>query len=306
MTDPIQIRMGGYGPPDTTHSRALKMIGDRLVAELGDAVDIKYIWNVMDFGYKGEDVLWMVEHGILTLAYQSTSYLTSRVPELGLVDLPFLFDDLDQARSAMDGRLGRYLTDRIEARIGFRMLGYLENGYRHVSNRLRPVRAPADLAGMRIRMLPSEVHCRTFELLGAIPVPCDLKRALDDIASGAVDAQENPLANTVTYGVHTLHRYHTLTSHFYLSRGIYANRAAVDSWPAELRDAMRAAAREAVDHQRTLAVEEEVIARRAIERAGCDIVELSARERDTFVQAVLPLHDAARKRYGEAVFALAR
>ena len=81
-TGPIQIRMGGYGPPTTTHSRALKMIGDRLAAELGDEVDIKYVWNVMDLGYKGEDVLWMVEHGILTLAYQSTSYLTSRVPEL--------------------------------------------------------------------------------------------------------------------------------------------------------------------------------------------------------------------------------
>jgi hypothetical protein len=81
-TDPIQIRMGGYGPPTTTHSRALKMIGDRLGAEFGDAVDIKYIWNVMDLGYKGEDVLWMVEHGILTLAYQSASYLTSRTTSL--------------------------------------------------------------------------------------------------------------------------------------------------------------------------------------------------------------------------------
>lgn len=305
-TDPIQVRMGGYGPPTTTHSRALKMIGDRLVAEFGDAVDVKYIWNVMDLGYKGEDVLWMVEHGILTLAYQSTSYLTSRVPELGLVDLPFLFEDLEQARTAMDGKLGQYLTERIEARIAYRMLGYLENGYRHVSNRLRPVRAPADLAGMRIRMLPSEVHCRTFELLGAIPVPCDLKQALADIASGAVDAQENPLANTVTYGVHELHRYHTLTGHFYLSRGIYANRAAVDGWPAELRDAMHAATREAVDRQRRLAVEEESIARQDIEREGCEIVELSARERAAFMQTVRPMHDEARSRFGEAVLALAR
>jgi TRAP-type transport system periplasmic protein len=305
-TDPIQIRMGGYGPPTTTHSRALKMIGDRLSAEFGDAVDIKYIWNVMDLGYKGEDVLWMVEHGILTLAYQSTSYLTSRVPELGFVDLPFLFDDLEQARAAMDGKLGQYLTERIEARIGYRMLGYLENGYRHVSNRLRPIRAPADLSGMRIRMLPSDVHCRTFELLGAIPVPCDLKQALGDIASGAVDAQENPLANTVTYGVHKLHRFHTLTGHFYLSRGIYANRAAVDGWPVELRDAVRAATRDAVEHQRTLAVKEEEIARQAIEREGCEIVALTERERNAFVRTVQPMHEAAREQYGAAVFALAR
>jgi TRAP-type C4-dicarboxylate transport system substrate-binding protein len=159
---------------------------------------------------------------------------------------------------------------------------------------------------MRIRMLPSEVHCRTFELLGAIPVPCDLSQALADIASGAVDAQENPLANTVTYGVHKLHRYHTLTSHFYLSRGIYANRTAVDGWPPALRDAIRTATWEAVDRQRDLAVEEEVIARQAIEREGCEIIELSPRERSAFVQTVSPMHAEAKARFGEKVLALAR
>ncbi len=297
--------MGGYGPPTTTHSRALKLIGDRLEAQFGADVDVKYIWNVMDLGYRGEDVLWMVEDGILTLAYQSTSYLTDRVPELEFADLPFLFRSLEHARSAMDGGFGRYLTERIEARIGYRMLGYLENGYRHLSNRLRPVRNPADLAGMRIRLLPSEMHCRTFELLGAVPVPCDLKIALDAIASGAVDAQENPLANTVTYGVHKLHRYHTLTGHCYLSRGLYANRAATESWPASFRDAMLAATREAVLFQRRLAVEEESVARKTIEDAGCELIELEPAERQQFLHAVSQLHDETRKRFGQRVFALA-
>jgi TRAP-type C4-dicarboxylate transport system substrate-binding protein len=226
------------------------------------------------------------------------------VPELGLVDLPFLFEDLEHARSAFDGRLGEYLSDRIEARSGYRMLGYLENGYRHVSNRLRPVRKPADLAGIRIRTLPSEVHCRTFDLLGAVPVPCDLKDALEAIASGAVDAQENPLANTVTYGVHKLHRYHTLSSHFYLTRGLYVNRTAVGGWPAELRDAVRAATREAIGQQRELAVAEEAIARQAIEQEGCEIVELSAAERHAFARAVRPLHDEARQRFCDAILGL--
>src|SRR5215471_8540800 len=86
-----QIRMGGYGPPTTGFSRALKRIGDRLEAEFGDRVDIKYVWNIMDLGYQAQDILWLVEQGLLTLGYQSSSYLTDRVPELGIVDLPFLF-----------------------------------------------------------------------------------------------------------------------------------------------------------------------------------------------------------------------
>ena len=93
MGDPIQIRMGGYGPASTGFSRSLKRIGDRLSSEFADRVEIKYVWNIMDLGYRAEDILWLVEHGLLTLGYQSSSYLTDRVPELGLVDLPFLFAD---------------------------------------------------------------------------------------------------------------------------------------------------------------------------------------------------------------------
>ena len=201
MSEPIQIRMGGYGPPTTTCSRALKIMGDRLAAEFGKAVDVKYIWNVMDLGYQGGDLLWMAEHGILTLSYQSTSYLADRVPELEFADLPFLFDGLEPARAAMDGKLGAWLSRKIEERIpGYRLLGYFENGYRHISNRLRPVRTLADLKGMRVRLMPGKVHARSFELMGAVPFSLDLKPGLEAIVSGAVDAQENPLANTVDYG----------------------------------------------------------------------------------------------------------
>src|SRR5262249_30510087 len=167
MAHPIQIRMGGYGPPTTGFSRALKLIGDRLVAAFGNRVSVKYVWNIMDLGYRAEDILWLVEHGLLTLGYQSSSYLTAPVPQLGLVDLPFLFKDTGQARAAMDGELGRMLARKIEERVDYRILGFFENGFRQISNRIRPIRTPADLAGLRIRVLPSEVQARTFALLGA-------------------------------------------------------------------------------------------------------------------------------------------
>src|SRR5688572_10740596 len=144
MPNPITIRMGGYGPPTTGFSRALKMIGDALTAQFGDRVDIKYVWNIMDFGYKAEEILWLVESGVLTLGYQSSSYLTDRVPELSFVDLPFLFENNDNARSAMDGALGRRLVQAIESKANFRILGWYENGFRHISNRVRAVPTPAD------------------------------------------------------------------------------------------------------------------------------------------------------------------
>ena len=302
MSTPIQIRMGGYGPPSTGFSKSLKFIGDKLSAQFGDRVDIKYVWNIMDLGYKAEDILWLVENGLLTLGYQSSSYLTDRVPELGFVDLPFLFANNAQARAAMDGALGALLAAKIEAATNFRILGWFENGFRHISNRLRPIHMPADMKDMRIRVLPSEVQKRTFELLGAVAMRMDLTEAIAMIKAGTLDAQENPLANTVTYGVHNFHKFHTLSSHFYISRPIFLHRTAYDAWPADLQHAMRLAITEAVAFQRKLAEQEHAQSRKIIEDAGCEIVEPSSKEHAAFVDAVQPLLADARKLYGEAMF----
>ncbi len=302
MTNQIQIRLGGYGPPTTSFNRALKFIGNRLEGEFGKEIDIKYVWNIMDLGYRGEDILWLVEEGLLTLGYQSSSYLTNRTPELGLVDLPFLMTSNAEARATIDGTLGAYLSQKTEEEFNYRIVGYFENGFRHISNRLRPVRSPADLKDMKIRVLPSDVQARTFELLGATPLKLDLTEAIDGVANGNLDAQENPLANTVTYGVHKYHPYHTLTGHFYISRPIFVNRAQIDGWPDELQAALRSAAKDAVKFQRGLSEQEAIDARREIEDAEGEIIELTEDEHQQFVQAVKPQHDDARKIFGDSMF----
>jgi TRAP-type transport system periplasmic protein len=306
MTAPIQIRMGGYGPATTGFSRALKRIGDRLAATFGDQVEIKYVWNIMDLGYRADDILWLVEHGVLTLGYQSSSYLTDRVPELGLLDLPFLFSRGAMARAAMDGALGEALAGKIEERVNYRIVGWFENGFRHISNRVREVREPASLQGLRIRVLPSEVQARTFALLGAAPMRMDLTEAIEQIKAGSIDAQENPLSNTVTYGVHKFHRFHTLSNHFYISRPIFVNRAAFDAWPSGLQRALRDAAVEAVTFQRSLHEAEEADARKTIEAAGGELAELTPAEHRTFVEAVKPLREEARSTFGDALLDLAK
>jgi TRAP-type transport system periplasmic protein len=304
MGNLITIRMGGYGPPTTSFSRSLKSIGDTLQAAFGDRIDVRYVWNIMDFGYRAEDILWLVEDGVLSLGYQSSSYLTDRVPELGFVDLPFLFDRRDKARAAIDGALGEFLAASIERRVNYRILGWFENGFRQISNRLRPLRMPADLKNMRIRVLPSDVQVRTFELLGATPVRCDLTEAIAGIKAGTLDAQENPFANTVTYGVHKFHHFHTVTNHFYISRPIFLNRTQFDAWPEDLQRAMREAVERAVAFQRGLAIEEDREARAAIEAAGCEITMLTADEHAQFREAVAPLLNDARSTYGETMFGM--
>ncbi len=302
MSEPIKIRMGGYGPPTTGFSKALKFIGDKLMADYGDRLAIDYIFNIMDHGYKAENILSLVENGEITLGYQSSSYLTDRVPELGFVDLPFLFVNNAQARGAMDDALGDFLAKKTEEHVGYRILGWFENGFRHISNRLHPIHLPVDMKGMKIRVLPSEIHRRTFELLGAVAMRMDLTEAIAMIKASTLDAQENPLANTVTYGVHNFHKFHTLSYHFYISRPVFLHRASFDAWPKDLQHTMRKAVAESVAFQRKHAVEEHESSRKVIEAAGCEIVELAPKEHDAFVVAVQPLLADARKMYGDAMF----
>jgi TRAP-type C4-dicarboxylate transport system substrate-binding protein len=304
MKRPIPIRMGGYGPATTSFSRGLKLIGDRLTAAFGDEVDIKYVWNIMDLGYRAEDILWLVEDGLLTVGYQSSSYLTDRVPELGIVDYPFVFQTTPQARAAMDGALGQALARALEEKANYRILGWFENGFRHISNRLRPIRQPADMKGMRIRVLPSKVHERTFELLGAVPLRMDLTEAIAAIKACTLDAQENPFANAVTYGVHKFHHFHSVTNHFYISRPIFFHRPTFDAWPARLQNEMRRAVAAAVAFQRDLARTEDEEARAAIAAQGCEIAELDSAELAIFAAAVQPIYAEARAVYPRDILQL--
>jgi tripartite ATP-independent transporter DctP family solute receptor len=301
---PIRIFMGGYGPPTTGFSLALKKIGDRVTAKFRGDVDVKYVYNILDLGYRGEDILWLVESGVLTLGYQSSSYLTERVPDLGIADLPFLFPDAATARNAMDGRLGHLLAEKTEAGMNYRILGWFENGFRHVSNKVRPVRMPADMKGLTIRVLPSKVQARTFELLGAVPKIMDLTEAIAAVKAGTLDAQENPFFNTVTYGVHNFHRFHTATNHFYLSRPIFFHRPSFDAWPRELQEEMRAAVKDAVAFQRELHLKEEEDAQADIRKAGGEILELTPQQHKAFVDAVTPIYGEARAEYSRDLLSL--
>jgi len=298
--EPIRIVMGGYGPSSTSFSQALKIIGDRLEARFGDDVEIRYVYNVSDLGYRGGgDLTRLVNSGALALAYRT---MAQGIPALELAALPFVFSDLESARFAMDGALGRAAIETIEAQTEFRILGFFENGFRHVSNNVRPVHMPEDLSGLTIRSL--SINARAFELFGAEVTTMRLADAIALLEAGTLDGQENPFENTVSYKPYLYQRFHTATYHTYLSRPIFVNRRTFDSWPAALQREMRAAVADAVIRQRALHDEAEVESVEIIREAGGEIVELAPEQRAAFVAAVAPMYAEARTRYPRELLAL--
>jgi TRAP-type C4-dicarboxylate transport system substrate-binding protein len=280
------IAVGGYAPPGSSHSGALAKFRERL-AKLSPLVPVEIVGNIMDQGRPAADLLDLVETGRMTMCYFSTSYLTGRVPELALIDTPFRIPNLDGAHAALDGE--RLLSGMIATSTGFEVLGFWDNGFRHLTNRLRPVRRPEDCVGMRVRIQPSPIHQRMIELWGAIPAPTDLQEGIEMIASGQVDAQENPLANTVAYGVDHHYPHLTLSAHVYGARALLVNGAAFHSWDEQLRDAVREAARAAIAWQRAAAADAEIAIAARLRDEGMEVVNLTHAERDAFAETLEPL-----------------
>lgn len=299
---PIPIDFGGYQPPASIHNKAAEFFGRQLAESLGDEVRFSLDGNIIESGHKAADLLTMVEGGTLTLCYFSTSYLAERVPEFALFDVPFLIHDREQAYAALDGPLGQILADKLAACSGFRLLGLWDNGFRHFTNALRPIHKPADCKGMRIRTLFSDLHGQVFRLLGFDPKPLDVKDLIAGVVDGSIDAQENPLTNTYNFGVHQHHHHITLSSHFFGAAGLLCHNDSYQSWPKPVQHAVIEAAAEATAYQRGLAAAEDMEMLPLLQQADTEIVRLSAAERSLFVDAVAPVINAQRAKFGDHLF----
>jgi TRAP-type C4-dicarboxylate transport system substrate-binding protein len=298
--EPIRIILGGYGPSTTSFSQGLKLIGDRLGEKFGDEVEVRYVYNIMDVGYDDAgDLIWLVDSGVLSLAYLTRF---NGIPGLQVAALPFLFPDSETARAAMDGALGQSAIETIESSTNFRVLGFFENGFRHISNSVRPVHEPDDLIGLTIRVLA--VQARTLELLGANAKVTPLPVVFSGLKSGELDGQENPFENVVTYSLYKAQKYYTETYHSYLSRPIFVHRPSFDAWPDELQVEMSAAVKDAVDLQRRLHDQAEIDSAKIIQESGGEIVKLTPQQRDAFVAAVAPIYADAQTEFSRELLSL--
>jgi TRAP-type transport system periplasmic protein len=302
--NPIALKFGGYQPPASIHNQAARRFGELLRDKLGDRIAFELIGSVLDVGRLSGDLPVMVEHGELSFCYMSTVRFTPWVPELALLELPFLVRDRAAVWRALDGELGALLIRRMHERTPFRVLGLWDNGFRHLTNRVRPIRTPADCRGLRIRTQMSALHGEVFRALGFEPIAADIKRFVAEIGGDSFDAHDNPLTNIYTFGVHRYHRHITLTSHFFGATFLIANAREYASWPAEVRAAVDAAAPEAIALERRLAASEDADVLAKLDPRENEVVHLTAAEHDAFVAAAEPVLTRHRAQLDPRLFAL--
>lgn len=301
---PPPIRLTGYAPPESTHGQALDLIGAQLSAAFGPDLDLEVAHNILDQGRPIGDLLEDVESGAATLCFFSTSYLAERIPELGIIDLPYVFDSLEDAHRLLDGDLGERLNDATRQCTELEPLGYWDNGYRHLSNKWRDIRQPDDCRGLRVRLQPNWSHEALLRELGAEPVCTDLNDGINMLHAGELDAQENPLGNFVAYGIDRLHAYITMTGHVYGARGLYASRVQLREWDPAAVEILRTAVRKAILFQRRLAVAKEGELRVSLEADGHRITDLTEEEHAAFRRAAGPVLDRAREMFDDQMWSL--
>ena len=208
----IELKFGGYQGDRSVHTRGGRVLAEALSEETGGALGLNFDENIVSRGHKAADLLSMTESGELDGCYFSSSYLAKRVPELGLFDQHFVVPDRRRAYALLDGALGDRLRKEVAAATGFEVLGYWDNGLRHITS-AKSIKSVADCKGLKLRTLANEDHQRVFRALGFEPRAIDVRDLPDAVRSGLVDAQENPLTNTLNFGIHDTHRHILLTQH---------------------------------------------------------------------------------------------
>ncbi|MFM8864554.1 MAG: TRAP transporter substrate-binding protein [Limnohabitans sp.] len=213
-----------------------------------------------------------VQLGTQELATTSTGPVPNFVPEARILDVPFLFRDKAHARAVLDGPIGDELLTKFDSK-GFKALAWGENGVRHMTNSKRPVNAPDDLKGLKMRTMENPVHVAAYKSLGIVTTPMAFPEVFTALQQGTVDGQENPLSVIMAAHFDQVQKHLTLTGHVYSPVVILMNKGVWDKLNAADKQIFLDAAKEAVKANRARVDKDDANGVAELRRKGMNIIE---------------------------------
>lgn len=230
-------------------------------------------------GQLGNDsqILQGVRIGSIDIAMTGNPFHTTFEPSLNVLDLPFLLKDFSHAYQVFDGPIGQELLSRLEKH-NIKGLGFMEIGFRNLTNSKRPVKEPADIKGLKIRVTPNPAHVAAFKLLGAIPTPMPFTEVYMALKTGAVDGQENP--TTLIHGqkFYEVQKYMSITMHAYTVSEVSMNFKKFQSLSSGHQKILLEALKEAAVYHRKLNRDLEDKLLKEMEEKGLQVIKDPNRE----------------------------
>jgi TRAP-type transport system periplasmic protein len=212
-----------------------------------------------------------VQIGTIDAVNLTTGALGNFVPEIRVLDLPFLFRDYEHARKTLDGAIGQELLGKFTPR-GLVALAWTENGFRHMTNSKRPITTPADAAGLKLRTMENRVHIEGYRAFGIQPTPMAFPELFGALQQGTVDGQENPIPVILASKFAQVQKHLSLTGHVYSPAVILVSPRLWGRVAEGDRAAFQAAARAAAAAQRRKVNEDETRGVAQLERDGMSVV----------------------------------
>ncbi|MDM0085795.1 MULTISPECIES: TRAP transporter substrate-binding protein [unclassified Variovorax] len=238
-----------------------------------------------------------VQLGTQELAFSSTGPVPNFVPETKILDVPFLFRDKAHARAVLDGPIGQDLLGKFDAK-GFKALAWAENGFRHMTNSKRDVKAPEDLKGLKMRTMENPVHIAAYKGLGIITTPMAFPEVFTALQQGTVDGQENPLPVIMSAKFSQVQKHLTLTGHVYSPCIFVMNKAAFDKLGAADKTAFLEAAKVAVKANRDRVDQDDANGVKELRAQGMTVIDNI--DKAKFVAMLAPVNADFEKQFGKA------
>ncbi|CAN7585228.1 TRAP transporter substrate-binding protein [Pararhizobium sp. LjRoot235] len=273
------------GHPQVT---GMEKFAELISAKSGGKIEVK----LFPGGVLGGDVQTVsaLQGGVIEMTVLNAGILAGNVKEFGAVDLPFLFNNGEEADKVMDGAFGTSLMERLPD-TGLVGLAYWELGFRNLTNNRHPVTKLEDIKGLKIRTIQSPIPIELFNSLGANAVPLPYTELYTALETGTVDGQENPAANILNAKFYEVQKYMTVTRHQYNPQIVLISKKFWDDLNDEERAVFQSAAMEARDYQRKVSRELDAKAIAEIKATGMEVSELSAEETQKLREAVKPVID---------------
>jgi tripartite ATP-independent transporter DctP family solute receptor len=269
----------------------VQVLSDRL----GDRIDIRIFPN-KQLGSE-RSLVEQLQIGTIDLVVTSTGPLGGFVPQMLVVDLPFLFRDTQHADHVFEGPLGQSLLANLEkARI--KGLAFWENGFRNLTNNRRPVRKPEECRGLILRTMENEVHLESFRIMGANPTPMAWGEALTALKQGAIDGQENPINIIYAHGLYDFQKHLALTAHFYSPALLLMNLKVFKGLAPSEQEAFLQAALLAGRFEKEYIRQNEAETLTKLQSLG---MQVTRPDRNLFRDAMAPVYQKYQSRFGKAL-----
>ena len=252
----------------------------------------EYVIEIYPNGTLGgeADMLESMSMGMLDMGIITAGPFVNYSEMMGVLDMPFLFANGQEAYKILDGEIGRELLDTLED-AGLKGLAYAERGFRNITNSVKPVSCAADVEGLKLRVMENEVYTKTFQALNVNAVPMNWQDTLTALQQGTVEGQENPINVIWSYKMWEYNqKYCVLDRHSYSTAIITMSLDLFNSLDAETQQIFLDAAQEAAEYERAWVAEQEAGQLQEIKDNGIEVVENP--DVDSFREAVQPVYEA--------------